>query len=59
MKFCPFRSTSEKEVECDENCMLYCKMNDDKFECGINYLAECLEDNTDKVGYLANALWNK
>ena len=46
MKFCPFRSTADKEVECSQNCVLYKSSNEDT--CQINCLAarlNALDDN--------------
>ena len=55
--FCPFRSTAEKEVACSKDCMLYHDFGE-TYTCGINYLADKLDDNADRTGYLANAIWN-
>lgn len=44
MKFCPLRSTAEKEVACSENCAWYFKQKDSESTCEINYLTEQLHD---------------
>lgn len=48
MKFCPLRSTAEKEVECSENCAFFAKNNN----CAITNIGnmELSElDNTIRV----------
>ena len=57
MKFCPFRSTAEKEVECSKKCMLYIE-DDGDYECGINHLSNSLDTTSESTGRLANAIWN-
>ena len=36
MKFCPLRSTAEKEIECSQNCAFFAKNN----ECSIKNIGE-------------------
>lgn len=65
MKFCPFRSTSEKEVECNKNCALYSGTDDDSI-CQINYIASKLQTldseldtATQSLEFIGSALANK
>ena len=65
MKFCPFRSTSEKEVECSKNCALYNETAEEAV-CQINYIASklqtldsSLDDANQSLEFIGSALANK
>lgn len=51
-KFCPLRSTAEKEVDCSERCMWYLPSEDTDETCSMIH---CLTS----LGVLINVIENK